>query len=205
LTKDLTERLRACSDYLTLGVDTRKDKVSTSEEIIEQPHAELVCLVDLRTGSIHWTGKFYPTNGQQRSIVRFPDLESHFVNLGGAPIMILGCHDLSVYSRRAQVKAQGWRRKLNIVFRAVAAKHRPAAVLHHPHTTTICGTWGWKWQQLRAELPSVTEYLGTGAYSFRDPRWQDRDPLARVLDANGRGAIFNVLVHLSSSDAPRLH
>ncbi len=204
LTKDLTERLRACSDYLTLGVDTQKDQVSTTEQIIEQPHAELVCLVDLRTGSIHWTGKFYPTVGQQRSIVRFPDLQSHFVSLGGAPIIILGCHDLSVYSPRAQAKAQGWRRSLNSQFRVLAAQHRPVGVLHHPHTTTITGTWGWKWQQLRAELPCVAEYLGTGAYSFRDPRWQNRDPLARVLDANGRGAILNVLVRLASRQAPSL-
>jgi hypothetical protein len=205
LTKDLTEHLRSCSDYLTLGVDTQKDKVSTTEQIIDVPHAELVCLIDLRTSSIRWTGKFYPTAGQQRSIMRFPDLESHFVSLGGAPIMILGCHDLSVYSPRSQAKAQGWRRKLNSDFRALAAKHRPVAVLHHPHTTTICGTWGWKWQQLRAELPSVTEHLGTGAYSFRDPRWQGRDTLPRVLDANGRGAILNVLVRLGSWEAPSLH
>jgi hypothetical protein len=120
LTTDLIERLRDCSDYLTLGVDTQKDKVSTSQQIIEEPHAELVCLVDLRTGSIHWTGKFYPTVGQQRSIVRFPDLESHFVSLGGAPVMILGCHDLSVYSPRSQAHAQGWRRSLNFQFRALA-------------------------------------------------------------------------------------
>jgi hypothetical protein len=48
LTTDLTERLRGCSDYLTLGVDTMKDKVSTTEQTIEQPHAELVCLTRLR-------------------------------------------------------------------------------------------------------------------------------------------------------------
>ncbi len=136
LTKDLTEGLRTCSDYLTLGVDTKKDKVSTSEEIIEQPHAELVCLVDLRSDSIRWTGKFYPTVGQQRSIVRFPDLESHFVSLDGDPVMILGCHDLSVYSARSQARARGWRQNLNSEFRALAAKHRPVEVLHHPHTTT---------------------------------------------------------------------
>ena len=63
LTTDLTERLRCCSDYLTLGVDTQKDKVSTTEQIIEVPHAELVCLIDLRTGSIHWTGKILPYCG----------------------------------------------------------------------------------------------------------------------------------------------
>jgi hypothetical protein len=192
LTKDLTDRLSAGFDYLTLGVDT----VPTTDESIEQPHAELVCLVDLRGDSIHWTGKFYPTVGQQSSIVRFPELESHFVSLAGETVMVLGCHDLTVYSPRAQATAGGWRRNLNADFRALAAQHRPVAVLHHPHTTSKCSTWSSKWRQLEAELPCVKEYLGAGAYSFRDPGWKNRDSLARVLAANGRGATLDVVVRL---------
>ncbi len=70
------------------------------------------------------------------------------------------------------------------------------AVLHHAHTTTKRGTWGVKWPRLADELPFVREYLGTGAYSFRDPGWNQRDALARVLEVNGRGEILNVIVRL---------
>jgi len=196
LTKDVIEELRTCCDYVTLGVDTKKDKVSTTYNIIDQPHAELVCLVDLRRGTIHWTGKFYPTVGQQQSIVRFPDLQSHFVRLGDNTVMILGCHDLTVYNPRAQATARGWRQDVNTEFRALAAAHRPVAVLHHPHTTTKCGTWEVAWRRLGDELRFVREYLGTGTYSFRDPGWDKRDALARVLEVNGRGEILNVVVRL---------
>ena len=98
LTRDFVDKLRACCEYITLGVDTRKDQVSTTFNVISQPHAELVCIVDLRKVAIHWTGKFYPTCGQKATIVRFPDLQSHFVKFDLGTVMILGCHDLSVYS-----------------------------------------------------------------------------------------------------------
>ncbi len=198
LTNDVLDRLRARSDYVMLGVDTHKDKVSTTCNIIDQPHAELVCLADLRNGAIHWTGKFYPTVGQQETIVRIPDLSTHFVKLGDDSVMILGCHDLSVYNPRSQATARGWRQNLNAGFRDVAAQRRPVVVLHHPHTTTKRGTWEVKWRRLADELGCTREYLGTGAYSFRDPGWDSRDTLTRVLEANRRGEILDVIVQLAS-------
>jgi len=196
LTKDLASSLEARCDYLTLGVDTKKNLVSTTYNVIDQPHAELVCLVDLRKRTLHWTGKFYPTAQQQASIVRFPDLRSHFVRLEGEPVMILGCHDLSVYDPRAQAFARGWRHDVGAEFRAIAAQHKPVAVLHHPHTTVKRLTWFGKWRRLEDELPSVREYLGTGAYTFRDGGWDKRDKLAQVLRDTARGTILNVVVRL---------
>ncbi len=116
--------------------------------------------------------------------------------LGDDTVMILGCHDLTVYNPNAQAPASGSRQDVNTEFRALAAARRPAAVLHHPHTTTKCGTWEGKWRRLADELPFVREYLGTGAYSFRDPGWDQRDALARVLEVNGSGEILNVIVRL---------
>jgi hypothetical protein len=191
------KRLAGHSDYLTLGVDTMKNQVSTTYEVIEQPHAELVCLVDLRAGTFRWTGKFNPTSGQARTIVRWPDLQSHFVRLGDAPVMILGCNDLSAYDARGRVKARGWRQQVGTEFRALAAKFQPAVVLQHPHTTTRLGTWRNKWEQLRLDLPSVQTYLGTGAYSFRDPGWNKRDRLTEVLDATAGGPILDIVVELA--------
>jgi hypothetical protein len=119
--------------------------------------------------------------------------------LGDDTVMILGCHDLTVYNPRAQATARGWRQDVNAKFRALAAARRPVAVLHHPHTTTKCGTWEGKWRRIGDELPFVRDYLGTGAYSFRDPGWDQRDGLARVLEVNGRGEILDVMVRLCSA------
>jgi hypothetical protein len=198
LTQDVVDRLRACCDYITLGVDTRKDKVSTTYNVISQPHTELVCLVDLRNGKIHWTGKFYPTSGQERTIVRFPDLQSHFVKLERGTVMILGCHDLSVYSPRGQTTAGEWRKSIGEGFRALARQAKPIAVLHHPHTTVKVGTWRQQWTCLASELPSVNNYLGTGAYSHRDDGWNRRHRLASVMDATQRGDVLNIVVRLAS-------
>ena len=196
LSDDVVAALKQCCDYLTLGVDTRKRKISTTYNVVGQPHAELVCLVDLRKGSLHWTGKFYPTPQQERMIVRYPDLGSHFVQLDGIPIMVLGCHDLSVYSPRGQAKAGGWRKQVGVDFRRLAKLERSTVVLHHPHTAVKVGTWRQQWRQIEEELPTVTEYLGTGAYSYRDQGWDDRDNLQAILASTQKGNILNVVVRL---------
>jgi hypothetical protein len=181
--------------YLTLGVDTRKDKISTTHIVMDHPHAELVCLVDLQTGALHWTGKCYSL-AQQQNIVRFPDLSSHFVQLDSDPVMILGCHDLSVYNPQTQAVVRGWKQDVGSAFRALAVGHNPVAVLHHPHSTTTVWTWKGKWQRLEQELPLVKQYLGAGAYSYRDPGWDRRDDLASVLGANRCGNVLSVVVRL---------
>lgn len=47
LDNGLCEKLRGLTDYITLGVDSYKEKISTSWNYISQPHVELVFLVDL--------------------------------------------------------------------------------------------------------------------------------------------------------------
>lgn len=200
LTQDIVSALTACCDYLTIGIDTKKDKISTTYNVISQAHAELVCLVALREGTIHWTGKFYPTPQQERSIVRFPELQSHFVHLHENPVMILGCHDLSAYSPRGQAKARGWRKKVSEDFRRLAVQYRPTVVLQHPHTTVKCRTWKQKWQRLEKEMPFIEHYLGTGAYSYRDDGWGARDDFDRVLDSTQRGEIMSVVVRLGVTE-----
>ena len=194
----LLRRLRECCDCLTLGVDTKKTKVSTTYNAINEPHAELVCIVDVRHRTFRWTGKFYPTTGQEGTIVRFPDLATHFVDLSCGKTMIIGCHDLSVYSPRGQAraKADGWRRQIASEFRALAKKLEPSVVLHHPHTTVKSRTWAQQWREMENDLPSVKEYLGTGAYSCKDDGWEKRDVLDNVLSTTKRGEIMDVVVRL---------
>ncbi len=198
LTEDLRGRLAAHADYLTLGVDTKNPASATTFRGFANPHAELVGLVDLRSASLHWTGKFYPLDQQQETLVRFPDLGSHFVRLNGEPMMILGCHDLSAYNPRTEALVRGWKQRVRTEFRQLARQHQPVGVLHHPHSTTKCSTWKAKWSSLLNELPSVRDYLGTGAYSLKDPRWNDRDGLADVLRDTERGEVLNAVVRLGA-------
>jgi len=92
--------LREVTDYITLGVDSYKEKISTTRNYINQPHIELVFLVDLKNNKFYWTGKSYPASGQQNGLVRITDLKSHFLDLNVGKLMILGCHDLMMFSNR---------------------------------------------------------------------------------------------------------
>ena len=73
LSGGLCDRLRKITDYVTLGVDSYKERISTTKNYISQPHIELVFLVDLRNGELYWTGKSYPTSAQQKGLVRIAD------------------------------------------------------------------------------------------------------------------------------------
>ena len=64
LTGRLRDRLKEITDYITLGVDLYKKRISTTKNYISQPHIEFVFLVDLRNGELYWTGKSYPTSAQ---------------------------------------------------------------------------------------------------------------------------------------------
>ncbi len=103
LDDDLRKRLNNYTDYLTIGIDSYKDKISLSKVSIRQLHIEIVTLLDLKTNRYFLTGKSYPTAGQENGLVRFQDLETHFVDLPIGKVLILGCHDLNVFSPRGKV------------------------------------------------------------------------------------------------------
>lgn len=101
LSNGVYERLAELTEYVTLGVDSYKDKVSTTQNYIGQLHIELVLLVDLKAGGFYWSGKSYPTPTHQGGLVRLPNLETHFLELDDVgDVMILGCHDLTIFNNR---------------------------------------------------------------------------------------------------------
>ena len=58
LTEDLCNKLREVTDYITLGVDSYKEKISTTQNYINPTtHIELVFLVDLKNNKFYWAGK----------------------------------------------------------------------------------------------------------------------------------------------------
>jgi len=165
LTPELLARLAKLTNYITIGVDSSKELVSTTKNYINVPHVELVSLVNTQTGQFIWTGKTYPTNAQQSGLVRVQDLETHFIclpDVGNA--MVLGCHDLNIFNNRNLVHTGLSRKTLKNDFRQLSKTKKPVAILHHPHTTPSSRTWASAWGWVRAELPSVKWYASAGRY-----------------------------------------
>ena len=98
LPRELQEALAEACDYLTLGVDVFDNSCST--------HAELVGVYDTRGGRVvAWTGKSYPVQWQVSSLMYSDHLESLFLVLNGVSVMLLGCHDLNIFSPRSRASA----------------------------------------------------------------------------------------------------
>ncbi len=189
----LGKQLSKFTDYITLGIDSRKEKVSTTWNRIGEPHIELVFLKDLREDKLYWTGKSYPTPGQEKGLVRIADLNTHFLNLEIGKVMILGCHDLTIFNPRSR-NARGWRRKVNHDFKELARKEKPQYVLHHPHTTVKGWTWLCAWAGLTRMLPSVKQYAGAGRYYESDRECSQWDTLDKVLRSTGNTATIDFVI-----------
>ena len=188
LSEGLGEKLSKVTDYITLGIDSYKDKISRTQAYISELHIETVFLANLKTNQLHWTGKSYPTPGQQNGLVRITDLKTHFVTLDGiGKAMILGCHDLTMFNNRNMDNTGKWRRDIKETFRRLADEEKPAIVLHHPHTTVTTGTWRNGWSTIRKTLHSVKGYAGAGRYCEADRPKQDYDPIKEVLEATRKG------------------
>ena len=105
--------------------------------------------------------------------------------------MLLGCHDLTVYSPRGQAvaKPDSWRYKLGHEFRERAKTYQPDIVLQHPHNTDTPGTWRQAWSQLSNQLPSVKHYAsGIKYYNNRQPD-NKRATLEKVLEGTMMGDV----------------
>jgi hypothetical protein len=163
--EELRKKLNRYADYITIGIDSYKDKISLSNVSIRQLHVELVALLDLKTNKYSWTGKSYPTTGQENRLVRFQDLKTHFVELPFGKVLILGCHDLNVFSPRGKVTTKNeWRKQIRKGFYNIVKKETPTIVLHHPHTTDSSRIWTGAWNELMKVAPTIKEYISAGRY-----------------------------------------
>lgn len=196
LGKGLDEKLREVTDYITLGIDSYKEKISTTQNYINRLHIELVFLVDLINNRYHWVGKSYPTSRQQNSLVRISNLKTHFIELDDiGKTMILGCHDLTIFNPRSS-NAKGWRRRINDDFRRLTGEEKPIIVLAHPHTTVKRKTWLNSWNYIRRTLPSVKQYASAGIYYEPDRDPSNYDALDYVLKSTKWGEILDFIVHI---------
>ena len=117
-------------------------------------------------------------------MVRVSDMTTHFSELEGTgKVMILGCHDLTLFNNRNLTNTGRWRSGLKMRFRELAVREKPLYVLHHPHTTVKAGTWRIPWTKLRELLPSVDHHAGAGRYWEPRRRPSEYDSLDAVLEA----------------------
>ncbi len=162
LTPRLLDAARGKSRCLTLGIDLMAAPPSRS-------HAELVAVVDLSSGRIlHWTGKSYPVAAQENSLWHVTDLDSHCLQLAGRRVLVLGCHDLNMFSQRAWTNQKPGlpRRQRTSQMRKIAKEFRPDVILHHPHTTESPRTWQTAWAGARKLLHPAS---WASAIHFPDP------------------------------------
>lgn len=193
LDEKLSGKLRQFTDYVTLGIDSAKERISTTQNYIGQLHVELVFLIDLRTNDFYWTGKSYPTSSQQKGLVRISNLKTHFFDFEVGKIMVLGCHDLAIFNPRSK-NAKGWRKDVNKNFKEFANSEQPNFVLHHPHTTVKRRTWLNAWSFLVKKLPSVEYYAGAGRYHEPDRARSEWDFLDDVLSSTKLGSSMDFVV-----------
>jgi hypothetical protein len=157
---------------LTIGVDL----MSNAE------HVELVAVIDCGSREIvRWTGKSYPTGNQEALLVQVSDVSSHLLEIEDEKVLVLGCHDLNMFSARARANQSphGVRRRRCDEMANATAHFKPTIVLQHPHSTDTPNIWRMPWACLAREYPSVRAYASGIGYF----RWNGtpRRPLGEVL------------------------
>jgi len=111
-------------------------------------------------------------------------------------VMILGCHDLTMFNNRNLDNTGKWRRNIKDGFRQLAEGEKPVIVLHHPHTTVTTGTWRNGWSTIRKTLPSVKGYAGAGRYHEPDRDKSEYSRFKEVLEATRKGNTIDFIVSI---------
>lgn len=191
----LLAKLGNCTRYLTIGIDSEEAPGNQ-----RRPHIELVTLLDLQRHQWYWTGKSYPTVSQEAGLIRITDLQTHFLDLEGERVMILGCHDLNIFSPRAQATTKNeWRKEIRERMLSLTKKYEPIRVLHHPHKTDSVKTWKIAISGLLKSVPSVKEFVSAGIW-YRENKLgsqeEPRSPLQKVLENTRVGKAVDIIVWL---------
>jgi hypothetical protein len=79
----------------------------------------------------------------------------------------LGCHDLKIFSPRANAIA-GRARKIKInKFGQLMKQYKPNLIIQHPHNTDTYKIWNTEWKTVEKKYPFVTEYVsGIRYYNY---------------------------------------
>ena len=202
---EILDAARRRTRFLTLGVDLNGDRNKEARIRGDHTcrracpasctHAELVAVLDTKSGKVvHWTGKSYPTKGQQHTLVHVKDLGTHFLDLGSQRLLLLGCHDLHLFSGRGRASTGTPTPKENRrrAMHRRARRFKPTVILHHPHSTYSPRIWAGAWGATRTALPSAEvcasgiAFCGNSKPVRRWKPWQTLDA-TRAATVSGKG------------------
>lgn len=181
ITNRVIESAKGKVDFITVGVDLN------SEEIKE--HAELVAVYDVTHGKVFWTGKSYPTSYQEGDLVQVVDLNSHFLTIADERVLVLGCHDLNMFSPRGNSNLKkGSDREIRVrKMTTLVRKFKPTIVLHHPHATDTPNIWRDSWNRLAQDFPGLKAWASGISYFYGEDE-PPRGTLGKVLSATQGGS-----------------
>lgn len=176
---------------ITVGIDLRSRGIQT--------HAELVALWDVTSHKVFWTGKSYPTSDQERDLVQVVDLNTHLMEAAGARLLVLGCHDLNMFSPRVWANSNEGspRRQRCAAMRKLAVRPKPDLVLQHPHSTDTERIWSTAWSGVTSMLPNTRAWAsGLARYRYVNgrpaaPRQPDLD---RLCAKTRGGPVLDLIV-----------
>jgi hypothetical protein len=180
---------------LTLGLDLKGTSASPA-------HCELVAVYDVgKRRVVRWTGKSYPTQFQEATLVQVSGLQTHFMRIGDERILLLGCHDLNMFSPRSRAtqSAHGPRRRRCDAMAKLVKNFKPKVVLHHPHHTDSPNIWRLGWNGLIRSTPSIAAWVSGIRYSHWAGR--PRRPLEKVLSATAHNDtdVLDIIVQLPAA------
>ena len=200
LTKALLSKAKKRTQFLSLGIDLSSYKDYRGQQKIDI-HAEIVAIVDVHSGNIrpenvHWTGKSYPVAWQEHKLIHAP-LNSHKFIFNGEKVLVLGCHDLNMFSNRSyavQVPS-GNKRRITKKMRKMALNFNPTVVLHHPHTTYSRRIWQTGWSGVKEHLPNTKTWASGIAFCGKkdnEKYWNCFQTLDETLAATKFGKVCDL-------------
>lgn len=167
VSKKILRTARGHAEFLTLGVDLKQYQLNRYKKDVVATHAELVAVVEIASGKVvHWTGKSYPVAWQENKLIQAP-LESHLFRCGRDRVLVLGCHDLNMFSNRSHATAKGMKRRRCDEMPCLAEEFKPTIVLHHPHATDSPRIWRTAWSGTRKKLSTGSTFASGIAYCNR--------------------------------------
>jgi len=168
-------QLHSIYEVITIGIDG-ENLVKTKIELVA-----IVIKANNSSPDIRWTGKSYPKSDEVHKLIRFRDYQSHCYTHGVERVLVLGCHDLSIYSSRGNknLGSNSQKSTWNKKYKQVIANFNPTIVLHHPHRTDSTRTWRNAYANLIKTTRTIDSYASGILYQ---PKTSGRNPSNKLAD-----------------------